>query len=49
MDVINYTKTIPAYTYISVNYPLIIVPIGCQFNIPNGFVCSAGFIVYYKF
>jgi len=33
---------------IPINYQLIIVPIGCQFNIPNGEVCSGGFIVYNK-
>jgi hypothetical protein len=38
----TYIQSIP------VNYQLIIVPIGCQFNIPNGEVCSGGFIVYNK-
>lgn len=33
---------------IPINYQLILVPIGCQYTIPNGEVCSGGFIVYYK-
>ena len=45
---INYIQSIPAYQYYpAINY-LILVPIGCQFDIPNGQVCSGGFIVYYK-
>lgn len=39
---IYYIPTIP------VNYQLILVPIGCQYTIPDGEVCSGGFIVYYK-
>jgi hypothetical protein len=31
-----------------INYPIIIVPVGCQFNIPNRIMCSGGFLVYNK-
>jgi hypothetical protein len=41
MITINYIPSIP------INYQLISVPIGCQYTIPNGYVCSGGFIVYY--
>jgi hypothetical protein len=45
---INYIQSIPnCIQSIPVNYPILLVPIGCQFDIPNGQVCSGGFIVYY--
>jgi hypothetical protein len=37
------------FNSISVNYTLLTTPAECQFTIPNREVCSAGFIVYYKF
>jgi len=33
---------------IPINYPLIIIPIGCQITMPNMIPCSGGFMVYYK-
>jgi hypothetical protein len=33
---------------IPINYPLLIIPIGCQFTIPNEEICGGGFIVYFK-
>jgi hypothetical protein len=42
MLTMNYIVSTP------INYPIIIVPAGCQFNIDNGQICSGGFIVYNK-
>ena len=44
----NHIQSIPAYNSIPINYPLIITPIGCQFNFPNMIMYSGGFLVYYK-
>ena len=40
-------KPIEVYQYCPIVTNLMIVPIGCQYTIPNGEVCSGGFIVYY--
>lgn len=39
---------IPTATYIPVNYPILLVPIGCQMTMPNMVMYSGGFMVYYK-
>ena len=48
MIIENYIQSIPACTYIPVNYPMIMTIIGCQYNFPNMIMYSGGFMVYYK-
>jgi hypothetical protein len=41
MNTINCIQSVP------INYPIIMVPIGCQVTMPNMIPCSGGFMVYY--